>query len=166
MNFSVSLNHFSVITIASRVAFIEHFQLLTVSKLELPFSSSAAGGLQLLSSASRNICGHLFMLIVCCSVEYFGKLQSHSKISPVGTSVLLWTSQSALHCHADSVGCRITCHVVPSSSKHCWSHTTAVLWSFLFCYLSFLLQCSFSWYQYVNLCSFFLLINCEFWLVI
>lgn len=89
MNFCVSLNHLSMITIVSRVAFIEDFQLLTVSKLELSFSSSAAGGLQLLSSASRNICGRLFTLVVGSSVGYFGKLHSHSKISPVGTSVLL-----------------------------------------------------------------------------
>lgn len=89
MNFCVSLNHLSMITIASRIVFIEDFQLLTASKLELRFSSSAAAGLQSLSSASRNICGQLFTLKVGSSVEYFGKLQSHSTISPVGTSVLL-----------------------------------------------------------------------------
>lgn len=121
-------------------------------------SASAAsrffGSSSLAASKSRNICGQLFTLIVGSSVEYFGKLQSHSKISPAGTSVLLWTLQSALHRHAGPVGCRITCAVVPPSSKQCWLHTTAVLWSFLFCSMSFLLQCPFSWYQYINPCSF------------
>lgn len=106
--------------------FHEDFQLLTVSKLELSFSSAAAGGLQLLFSASRNICGQLFTLIVGSSVEYFGKLHSHSKISPFGTSFLLWTLQSALHCHAGTVGWRITCDVAPSS-KQCWPHSTGPL---------------------------------------
>lgn len=111
------LNHLSVITIASRVTFCEHLQLLTVSKLVLPFSSSAAGGLQLLSAASRNICGQLLTLIVGSSVEYFGKLQFHSKISPVSTFILLWALQSTLHSHANSVGCRTTCALVPPSPK-------------------------------------------------
>lgn len=138
--YSFYLNH--MITTASRVTFCEHLQLLTVSKLVLPFSSSAAGGLQLLSAASRNICGQLLTLIVGSSVEYFGKLQSHSKINPVSAFTSLWTLQSTLQSRANSVGCRTTCAFVPPSSKQHGPHSShrpamiAVILS-CFCFLIF-----------------------------
>lgn len=146
------LSHLSMITLASRVTFCEHLQLLKVSKLVSPFSSSAAGGLQLLSAASRNICGQLLTLIVGSSVEYFGKLQSHSKISPVSTFIMLRTLQSTLHSHANSVGCRTAHAVVPPSPKQHRPHgTIGIFLSFFsFCFLAFPLHCSGSQCQYVN----------------
>lgn len=118
------LNQLSVITIASTVTFCEQFQLLTVSKLVSSFSSSSTGGLQLVSAASRNICGQLLMLTVGSSVAYFVKWQSHSKISCVSTSILLWTFQSTLHSHANSVECRTIRAVVPLSPKQRGPHST------------------------------------------